>query len=310
MASRRRGKSIHGWLVVDKPGDMTSTQVVGRVRRVLEPRKIGHGGTLDPLATGLLPIAMGEATKTVAYLMEGCKTYRFTLRWGLATDSDDAEGEVIKQLPGRPSRAEICDLLPSFTGWIEQVPPRFSAVKVAGARAYDLARRKKDFEIKSRQVRIDRFELLDQTSADLASFLVECGKGTYIRALARDLGAALGTAAHVVSLRRTAVGRFTEEHAISLESLESLGHSAAALRHLHPVEAALDDIPALALTESEANRLRSGQTVSFLARQQHARIEDLAQGATVCAMNDGKPVALARYEAGGLRPLRVLNFQT
>ena len=308
MARRRRGQDVHGWLVVDKPPGMTSTQVVGRVRRVFDPKKVGHGGTLDPLATGLLPVAMGEATKTVSFVMDGRKSYQFTLRWGELTETDDAEGEVIETSPVRPDPDAVAEALPGFMGTIEQIPPRYSAIKIDGARAYDLARQEKTFELTPRQVRIDRFELLSVDGPDHATFGVDCGKGTYMRALARDLAAALGTVGHITALRRTAVGLFTEGHAISLESLESLGHSAAALRHLHPIETALDDIPALVLTEAEASRLRSGQTVSFLARQNHARIQDLAQGSTVCAMNDGKPVALARYEAGSIRPVRVLNI--
>ena len=308
MTRRRKGRNLHGWLVIDKPRGLTSTQAVGRVRRVYDPKKIGHGGTLDPLATGLLPIAMGEATKTVAYVMDGSKSYRFTLRWGQATQTDDTEGEVIETSTARPSREEIIAALPSFVGTIEQVPPKYSAIKVQGERAYDRARREESFTLASREVRIDRLELVSQDGADLATFDVDCGKGTYMRALARDLAVRLGTVAHIVELRRRAVGNFDESHAISLESLESLGHSAAALGHLLPVEAALDDIPALVLTESEASRLRSGQSVSFLARQNHARIQDLAQGTTVCAISDGKPVALARFEAGAIRPVRVLNL--
>ncbi len=308
MARRRRGQPVHGWVVIDKPVGMTSTQVVGRVRRIFDAQKLGHGGTLDPLATGLLPVALGEATKTVPYVMESGKSYRFTLRWGQATATDDREGEVIEESARRPTEPEILAALPAFFGEIEQVPPDFSAVKVAGRRAYDLARARETLNLRPRVVRVDRFELLAVDDADHASFAVDCGKGTYVRALARDLGQALGSLAHLVSLRRTAVGGFTEADAFSLESLESLGHSAAALEHLLPVEAGLDDIPALALTEFEASRLRCGQAVSMLARASVERVGHLSQGATVCAMSAGKPVALARFEAGDLRPLRVLNL--
>jgi len=307
---------VHGWVVIDKPRGLTSSQVVGRVRYLLDAQKAGHGGTLDPLATGVLPIALGEATKTVSYVMDGDKRYRFTLRWGVSTDTDDAEGRVIDTRPGRPDRNQIEAALGRFTGEIEQVPPLYSAIKVAGRRAYDLARRDQAFELEPRAVKIRSLRLVVEGQCDgptepdreLASFEVDCGKGTYMRSLARDLGKALGTAAHIVALRRVAVGRFDETHAISLETLESLGHSAAASGHVHPVESALDDIPALPLTSTEASRLRSGQTVSFLARQSQARIQDVAQGTTVCAMADGKPVALARFEFGGLRPVRVLNL--
>ena len=308
MARRRKGKPVHGWVVLDKAAGITSTQAVARVRRVFEAQKAGHGGTLDPLATGLLPVALGEATKTVSYVMEGTKTYRFTLQWGVSTTTDDAEGEVLARSDKRPSEAEILAVLPRFVGEIEQVPPVFSAIKVAGERAYDLARDGEAVELAPRPVVIEDLRLLACEGPDLAVFEAVCGKGTYMRALARDLGEALETHAHIRILRRIAVGPFTEADAISLESLEALGHSAAAFEHLHPVEAALDDIPALALTETEAQRLRLGQAVSMLARANRERIADLSNGAVICAMAGEKLVALARYDAGDLRPVRVLNL--
>ncbi len=308
MARRRKGRPVNGWVVIDKPSGLTSTQVVARVRRVFEPHKIGHGGTLDPLATGLLPIAMGEATKTVPYVLAGDKSYRFTVRWGQATATDDSEGEVLAVSPARPSAAEIAAVLPRFQGAIEQVPPHYSAVKVAGRRAYDKARAREDFELAPRRVSLRRLALAGTDGPDLATFEAVSGKGAYMRALARDLGVALGTFAHVMALRRTAVGPFTEERAISLETLEALGHSAAASGALLPVETALDDIPALALTETEANRLRCGQAVSMLARANRERIREFDNGAIVYATSGGKPVALARYEAGDIRPVRVLNL--
>lgn len=308
MARKRRGRPVHGWVVVDKPTGPTSTQVVGRVRRIFDAQKAGHGGTLDPMASGLLPIALGEATKTVSYVMDAEKTYRFTVRWGQATDSDDAEGAVTAESPHRPDEAEIRAVLPDFTGRLSQVPPIYSAVKVAGRRAYDLARAQAEFELKARDITITRFELLTCPDADHAVFEVGCGKGAYMRALARDLGVALGTRGHIAALRRIRVGPFGESDAISLETLESLGHSAAAFEHLLPVGAALDDIPALNLTMSEANRLRCGQTVSLLARADRERIQHLSHGAVVCAMVADTLVALARYEAGEIRPIRVLNL--
>jgi len=299
---------VNGWLVIDKPLGVTSTQVVGRVRRVLRPRKVGHGGTLDPLATGLLPIAMGEATKTVSYVMDGRKSYRFTLRWGQATETDDAEGAVIEEAEGRPDEAAIAAVLPDFSGEIEQVPPLYSAIKVNGRRAYDLARAQQEFKLKARRVMIHEITLQAQPDRDHAVFEVHCGKGTYMRSLARDLGRAAGSVAHITDLRRLTVGPFTEADAISLESLESMGHSPAALEQVLPVETALDDIPALALSETEANRLRCGQAVSMVARANRDRISDLHNGAIVFATSGGKPVALARYEAGDIRPVRVLNL--
>jgi tRNA pseudouridine55 synthase len=308
MARNRKGRPVNGWVVVDKPLGLTSTQVVGRVRRVFDARKVGHGGTLDPLATGLLPIAMGEATKTVPYVMEGDKAYRFTLRWGQATATDDTEGEVTAVSDRRPAEAEIQEVLPRFQGVIDQVPPNYSAIKVAGQRAYDRARAQEVFELEARPVTIHSLVLVGRESVDLASFEVICGKGAYMRSLARDLGATLGCYAHVVELRRTGAGPFTQDHAISLESLEALGHSAAASGALLPIETALDDIPALALTEIEANRLRCGQAVSMMARANLERIREFENGVIVYATTGGKPVALVRYEAGDIHPVRVLNI--
>ncbi|WP_366556337.1 tRNA pseudouridine(55) synthase TruB [Aquibaculum sediminis] len=308
MARRRKGRDINGWLVIDKPSGMTSTDVVNRVRRLLDARKVGHGGTLDPLATGLLPLAFGEATKTVAWVMEGDKIYRFTVRWGERTDSDDAEGEVVERSQLRPSREAIEAALPRFVGLIEQVPPAYSAIKVDGQRAYDLARDGESVTLKSRPVRIDRFELVEMPDADHAVFEVGSGKGAYMRSLARDLGDALGCRGHIAQLRRLAVGPFTEDDAISLDSLEQGEHCAAAVEQVLPVETALDDIPALALTEPEAGRMRSGQAISLLSRSQAERVRDLEPGDTVCAMSGGKLVAIARFEAGELRPVRVLNL--
>ncbi|MHA1599414.1 MAG: tRNA pseudouridine(55) synthase TruB, partial [Alphaproteobacteria bacterium] len=303
---RRRGQPVNGWIVIDKPLGLTSTQVLGRLRRIYDPYKIGHGGTLDPLATGLLPVAMGEATKTVSYIMGGKKRYTFTLRWGEATPTDDAESDVIERSDRRPATAEVETVLPRFVGLVDQVPPLFSAIKVAGARAYDKARAHEDFALPARQVEVHRLVLVEN-KPETATFEVDCGKGVYMRALARDLGRALGTCAHVVTLRRTAVGPFTEKHAISLESLEALGHSAADSGPLLPLETALDDIPALALTEAEAICLRRGQAVSMVARINRTRIEAFDNGSIVFATLGGKPVALARYVAGDIRPVRVLN---
>jgi tRNA pseudouridine55 synthase len=299
---------VNGWLVIDKPLGLTSTQVVGRVRRILRPRKVGHGGTLDPLASGLLPIALGEATKTVSYVMDGRKSYRFTLRWGEATETDDAEGAVIEAHPHRPDEAEIRAVLADFTGEIRQIPPLYSAIKVGGRRAYDLARAQTEFELKPRRVMVHAITLEDQPDRDHAVFEVHCGKGTYMRSLARDLGRATRSVAHIVELRRLTVGPFTEADAISLDSLESMGHSPAALEQVLPVETALDDIPALALSETEANRLRCGQAVSMVARANRDRISELSNGSIVFTTTGGRPVALARYEAGDLHPVRVLNL--
>lgn len=308
MAHRRKGRPVHGWLVIDKPAGLSSAAVVAKARRALEAEKAGHGGTLDPLATGLLPIAFGEATKTVAYVMDGPKTYRFTVRWGEARSTDDAEGRVVATSLVRPSRAEIEAVLPEFTGLIGQVPPAYSAIKVDGQRAYDLARADEAPRLAPRTVEIRSFHLVDQPDPDHAVFEVISGKGAYMRSLARDLARRLGTAGHIAALRRVAVGPFREEQAISLERLLALGHSAAAFEALLPIETVLDDIPALPLTEEEADRLRRGQAVPLIKRADLARVERLEPGATVFATCAGRPVALTRYDAGSLKPVRVLNL--
>jgi tRNA pseudouridine55 synthase len=304
---RKKGSKVDGWLVLDKPVGITSTQAVNIVKRVLDAQKAGHAGTLDPLATGILPIALGEATKTVPYVMDGRKTYRFILRFGEARATDDAEGMVTETSPNRPSDEEIRAALPAFIGEIDQVPPAFSAIKVQGERAYDLARAGEVVELSARKVTIHGLTLLDRPSPDEASFEVKSGKGAYMRALGRDLAMKLGTCGHITSLRRTAVGPFSEAAAISLASLQALGHSPAAFEHLLPLETALDDIPALALTATEAIRLRSGQPVGLLHRQDRDRLYELAPGGMVRAMAEGRLVALTRFEAGELVPVRVMN---
>jgi tRNA pseudouridine55 synthase len=308
MARKRKGDPVSGWLVIDKPAGVTSTQVVGKVRRLFNAAKVGHGGTLDPLATGILPIALGEATKTIPFIMDGRKRYRFTVRWGEARTTDDTEGTVSATSDRRPTEAEIQAGLPQFTGEIEQVPPAFSAIHVDGERAYDLARAGETVELSARRITIHGFRLVALDDADHATFEVCSGKGAYMRALGRDLALSLGTCGHISALRRLAVGPFDESQAISLESLVTLGHSPAAFGHLRPVETALDDIPALALTDIEANSLRSGQPVGFIRRQDAGRVSHISSGTLVCATAGGKPVALARFEAGDLRPVRVFNL--
>jgi tRNA pseudouridine55 synthase len=305
MARKRKGQPVHGWVILDKPLGMSSAQAVAKVRRIFDAAKAGHAGTLDPLATGVLPIALGEATKAVPYIMADAKIYRFTARWGVATDTDDAEGKAVATSELRPSRAEIDKILPNFIGTIVQKPPAYSALKISGARAYDLARQGAAPEMTPRQVAIERLSLVEQPDPDQAIFEALVGKGTYIRALARDLGRALGTVAHVTALRRLAVGGFRAERAISLENLAILGQSAAASEHLLSVETALDDIPALAVTEAEAASLRHGRSVTGADA---ARCRDLGEGTTIRAVNGDRLVAFAQIRDGGLRPIRVLNF--
>ena len=308
MGRRRRGNPIHGWLVIDKPAGMSSNAVVVQARRALGAAKVGHGGTLDPLATGVLPLAFGEATKTVSYAMEGTKVYRFTLRWGIARTTDDQEGEITETSDVRPDREAVEAVLERFTGEIEQIPPAFSAIKVDGKRAYDLARNDQPVELEARTIRIDAIRLIAMQDADHAEFEVVSGKGAYMRSLARDIALALGTVGHVAALRRIVVGPFTEDMAISLDNLKEVGHSAPPLVELLPVETALADIPALALTEAEARRLQHGQPVPVLPVVSRSPDHDIAQGDVVRAMTGARLIALATIKGGEIRPLRVLNL--
>jgi tRNA pseudouridine55 synthase len=290
---------LDGWLVIDKPGGMSSASAVAIVKRATGARRAGHGGTLDPLATGVLPVALGEATKTVRFVMTGRKTYRFTVRFGEARSTDDAEGEVIGTSALRPARAAIEAALPRFIGDILQVPPAFSALKVKGERAYRAAREGRPLELAPRPARIERLSLV-MASDEQAELEAVCGKGVYVRALARDLANALGTVGYVSRLRRTAVGPFGEAQAISLETLGGLMHSAALVRHLFPVEIVLADIPALVLTADEADRLKHGQAIEAGAAD--------AAPCLVRARNDDRLIALAELAAGQLRPIRVFNL--
>jgi len=308
MARRRKGRPIHGWIVLDKPAGMTSTAAVAAVKRRTEAAKAGHAGTLDPFATGILPIALGEATKTVPYLQDGEKAYRFTVRWGVATETDDPEGAVIETCEVRPGRGQIEGVVGRFVGCIRQTPPAYSAVRIGGRRAYDLARAGAAPAMAPRTVLIAKLKLADVPGDNHAVFEAVCGKGTYIRALARDIARELDTVGHLVALRRTRVGPFREKHAISLDELDGNMQCAAALTHLHSVETALDDIPALAVTEMEAGRLRNGQAISLLRKADMDRVAELENGDTVLTVASGKPVALGRYDAGEVRPVRVLNL--
>jgi len=308
---RRKGRPIHGWLILDKPEGPSSNGCVGRIKRLTGAAKVGHGGTLDPLASGVLPIALGEATKTQQFAMDHTKTYEFTIRWGISTASQDAEGEVTAESDVRPTQADIEAALPQFIGEIEQVPPVYSAVKVDGERAYKLARRDEDVTLQPRTVRIDELRLLDCPDSDHANLEMVCGKGTYVRALVRDLALHLGAEGHIRRLRRTAVGPFLIEKAFSLERFDGDGDSDAALllsEFLLPVETVLDDIPALALTEQEARRLRQGQGVPVLPVAQRSPLRDISQGDLVQAKADGTLVALARIMGGEIRPVRVMNL--
>jgi tRNA pseudouridine55 synthase len=304
---RREKRDVHGWIVLDKPVGMTSTQAVGAIKRLFSCKRAGHAGTLDPLASGCLPIALGEATKTVPFVMDGRKTYRFTVRWGEERDTDDADGRVVATSEKRPTREAIEALLPAYTGSISQVPPRYSAIKVEGERAYDLARDGEAVELAARPVEIHRLTLVNVPDSDTAEFTAECGKGTYVRSLARDIGRALGCLGYIKALRREAVGPFGENDLISLEQLTALCHRAAAgeaslADALLPVETALDDIPALAVSRADAARLQQGQAVLLRGRD-----APIFRG-TVYVTVSGQLLALAEVDRGEIVPKRVFKL--
>ncbi len=305
MARRKKGNPVHGWLILDKPLGATSTQALGAVKRIYEAQKAGHAGTLDPLATGILPIAFGEATKTVSFAMEGEKAYRFTVRWGEETNTDDAEGEATQRSDKRPARADIEAILPQFTGEILQRPPSFSAIKVAGNRAYDLARDGEIIELEPRLVVIEELHLVDMRDVDTAVFEAECGKGTYVRALARDMGRALGCYAHVVGLRRTRVGPFSEEDAVSLDELREARareNGGDIGQFLLPVEAALSDVPELVVSQQDATNLAMGRAVLIRGRD-----APILEGPVFVTFK-GCLVALGEIDKGALHPTRVFNL--
>ncbi|HYG28375.1 MAG TPA: tRNA pseudouridine(55) synthase TruB [Caulobacteraceae bacterium] len=309
MGRRKKGDPVSGWVCLDKPYEMTSTHAVSRVRRIYNAQKGGHAGTLDPLATGILPIALGEATKTVPYMMEADKAYRFTIAWGQTTATWDAEGEVIATSDVRPTLEEVDAVLGRFVGEIIQVPPNYSAIKVDGERAYDLAREGVEFELEGRPVAIHALSVIGAGDPDHVELSMECGKGAYVRAIVRDLAEALGACGHVSALRRTRVGPFGEARAITLEKLEDLGHKAAALEALLPVETALDDIPVLAVTAEDAASLAQGRSLVLVPRQVEALKARLSGGSrTVSAMEGNRLVALCEMRAGRLNPVRVFQL--
>jgi tRNA pseudouridine55 synthase len=306
---KTKKRDVHGWLVLDKPIGMTSTHAVAVIKRLFSAKRVGHAGTLDPLASGSLPIALGEATKTVPFVVDSRKCYLFTIRWGEERDTDDAEGRAVATSALRPQAAAVRALLPGFVGTIEQVPPRFSAIKIGGERAYDLARDGEAVELKPRAVEIYRLELVDTPDPDHAVVACECGKGTYVRALARDLGRALGALGHVSALRRQRVGPFGENDMISLETIEALCHRAAAGEPnqgfadiLLPIETALDDIPALAVSPADAARLKRGQAVLLRGRD-----ASIFRGMVQVA-SGGEAVAIAEADRGEIVPKRVFNL--
>ena len=311
MGRRKKGNPVHGWVILDKPQGVTSTQAVAAVRRIFDAKKAGHAGTLDPMATGILAIALGEATKTVPYAMDANKTYRFTATWGESRDSDDAEGKLTATSDKRPSEAEILALLPRFTGTLNQVPPAYSAIKVAGERAYDLARDGEQVVLEPRLVEVFEARLL-AAETDRAEFEILCGKGTYVRSWVRDLALALGTLGHVSALRRTRLGAWDEKNAVGLDTLTPFMHSPAAFAYLKPLSTALDGIPALAVSGPDTVRLRSGNPIliraNLFAKMKEIPGDELQGQVVYLHEEDASPVALAEIAEGELRPFRVFNF--
>lgn len=301
---RRKGRPVSGWLILDKPVGLTSTKAVSTIKHLFGAQKAGHAGTLDPLASGCLPIALGEATKAVPQVFDSGKTYRFTVRWGAATNTDDGEGQVIARSDKRPSAAEVEGSLPNFVGTIEQVPPAFSAVKIAGERAYDIARDGEQPELSAREVVIDRFEVVSVDDADHTTFEIDCGKGTYVRSLARDLGEMLGCHGYVSGLRRLSVGPFGEEMMVDLDELRASadeGGAEACDAFLAPVESALAALIGVPLQERDANQVLRGQSV--LLRGASAPVAGQAY-----ATSAGQLLAVGRIEAGSFHPKRVFHL--
>ena len=309
MARRKKGDLVNGWVCLDKPYELGSTDAVSKVRRLFNAQKAGHAGTLDPLASGILPIALGEATKTVPFMMEAQKVYRFTIAWGISTASVDREGEIIGRSDVRPSAEAVRAVLPSFVGEIDQTPPQFSAIKVDGQRAYDLAREGVEFELASRKVTIHEAEVTDAPDADHVEITIRTGKGVYVRSMARDIALMLGAEGHVSALRRERVGPFSTENVVTLDFLTDLVHRDAAFEGLLPVATALDDIPELAITEQDAFSLRQGRPIVLLPRQVETLKSRLRDGSrTVSAFQGQTLVCLGQLRAGRLEPDRVFNL--
>lgn len=301
MAKRRKGRDISGWVVIDKPAGMTSTAVVNKVRWAFQAKKAGHAGTLDPSATGLLAVALGEATKTIPFVTDALKAYAFSIRLGAATNTDDAEGETIASSDQRPEDADIRRALSDFTGDIQQVPPKFSAVKIDGQRAYAMARAGEDIELAARPLFVESLAMTSRPDPDHATLEMVCGKGGYVRSIARDLGETLGCFAHVESLRRLWSGPFDLENAVTLEQIETLAHSPELDDILLPLESGLTDLPELPATAEGAQRMTNGNPGMVIAAS--AEYGDLAW-----ASYAGQPVAIGIYKAGELHPTRVFRL--
>jgi tRNA pseudouridine55 synthase len=310
MTTQRKRQALHGWLILDKPLGLSSTQALSKVRWLLNANKAGHGGTLDPLASGVLPIAFGEATKTIQWAMDGTKTYLFTVKWGSETTTDDLEGEVAVATGLGAVQHDIESILPDFHGALQQVPPIYSAIKVDGERAYDLARAGEAVELTSRIVNIDSLSIEKYISDSETLFRVTCGKGTYVRSLARDMGRKLGCLGHVITLRRVQVGPFLETQAISLEKLEKIVHSPPSENSLsdilRPITTVLDGIPALALMETEVRRLQQGQRVLLPETPEFSHVVSEAEAVLVTSAE--KPIGMFRIENRVLKTIRLFNL--
>ncbi|MGN1079520.1 MAG: tRNA pseudouridine(55) synthase TruB [Alphaproteobacteria bacterium] len=300
MAKKRKGEPVSGWVILDKPAGLGSTTAVSIVKRIFNAQKAGHAGTLDPAASGVLPIALGEATKTIPYVTDGEKTYAFTVRFGQATDTDDAEGRVIRTTDKIPSENKILSVLPLFCGEIDQVPPKYSAVHINGQRAYDLARENKEVTLAARRIRIEELKMLHFSKDGTAEFQVRCSKGTYVRSLARDMAEKLGSLGHVTALRRLKCAKFSDQNAFSLEYLRSIEHSSIWTGVLLPVETVLDDIPALAVTQAQAFKLSNG---NFLPVSDFGFVPDAD---VFQAKSDNRLIALVRVQDGMIRPVRLI----
>ncbi len=317
---KKKGRPVSGWLIFDKPKGMGSTEAVSKIKWLFKAEKAGHAGTLDPLASGMLPIALGEATKTVPYVMDGTKIYRFTVKWGAERTTDDLEGEISATSENRPDEAAIKALLPKYTGVIQQTPPKFSAIKIAGERAYDLARGGEEVEIPSREVEIDRLELVERPDDATAIFEVECGKGTYVRSLARDMGRDLGCYGHIADLRRTEVAPFDEADFVTLEELEAAHPPASAeeasdegsygrlAEHFSVMDAflidtgaALESLPQIAISDDQAHRIRMGNPIILRGRDAPVEADE------ACVTAKGKVLAIGFIEHGQFNPKRVFT---
>ncbi|MDD4555934.1 MAG: tRNA pseudouridine(55) synthase TruB [Alphaproteobacteria bacterium] len=303
MARKKKGEDLNGWLIIDKPRDITSNAVVNITRRIFNANKNGHTGTLDPFATGVLPIAFGEATKLISYVMDGDKEYEFLIQWGVETSTDDTEGEIVGESEVFPSKEEILKMIPQFIGKIKQTPSAFSAIKINGQRAYDLARKGEDVEMPEREIEIYALELLEELPNHQAKFRVACSKGTYVRTLGKDLAKKLGTLGYLLELRRTKCGVFSSDDNILLDKIKKIEYKEELAKVLLPIETSLRDIAEIAVSEADAAKLKQGQKISPKPYQIDALI-----GREVVAVFEGRLVAIVGVDVSKISPLRVFNL--